>query len=140
MNVEIKRRRDWRPRLDGYINARRARGFEWGVFDCAVFAAGAVYAQTGANLIARLGVGRYDSRLGAGRELLRLGCKDVAAAFDLVLPAIAPARAHIGDLAAFSTETDGPAFGVVGGAHVFIVTPAGLGLRDLRGAARAWAV
>jgi hypothetical protein len=42
---------DWETRLQRHIEAQRDRVFKWGEFDCCTFAAGAVQAQTGRDIM-----------------------------------------------------------------------------------------
>ena len=64
----MNRRPDWNAALRGYIDGCRAKPFVWGRFDCALFAADAVRAMTGANIAADLR-GRYTSaRTAAARS------------------------------------------------------------------------
>ena len=66
------RLRDWQSRLDAAIREARARPFEWGRHDCALFAAGCVAALTGADPASDLR-GRYTTETGAARVIKRLG-------------------------------------------------------------------
>ena len=50
----LTRRPDWRSRLALYVSACRKRAFTYGAFDCALFANGAVLAETGVDLRATL--------------------------------------------------------------------------------------
>lgn len=82
-------------------------------------------ARMAAFLVKRLGVKvrlakmpRYSSEVGAARALKALECDTLAEVVDLTgLPRIAPARAIIGDLAAYPGED--------GGVAIFVVVAAG---------------
>lgn len=122
---------DWRPRLAEYLNRIAAARFRPGRHDCALFAAGAVQAMTGADLAAPWR-GKYRT-LEDGLEALRAAgfashVEFTAAHFDEVPPAFA----QVGDLGVFDTPEDGGngALGVVQGAHVYVLHPTGLALVD----------
>lgn len=129
---------DWRRRLLAYLDAARGRPFAWGSHDCALFAAGAVEAQTGEDIGARWR-GRYTTARGAARVLRAEGCDGLAAAAGASLAEIAPLAAGPGDVALVSGD-HGEALGVVQGAAVYVVRPDGLGLVPLTAALRAWRV
>ena len=116
---------DWRARLAGYVAASRRRPFAFGAFDCALFAAGAVEAQTGVDLRREL-AGRYTTEVGAARVLRRNGFADPAEVAAKFLPEIAIAQARQGDVAAIRTQA-GVALAVVGGPHL-LAARAGSGL------------
>lgn len=132
------RRADWREALVAYLVDAGATPLEYGRHDCALFAAGAVAAMTGADP-AHAWRGRYRS-IAQGRRLLRQsGLKDHLAAAGAIFEEIAPAGARPGDLAAVATD-DGPALGIVQGECIYLVGPGGLRLVALTDAARAWRV
>lgn len=62
---------DWQLRLEAFARERRTMPFAWGRNDCAIFAADAVEALTGARLLPELR-GHLDAR-GAMRAMQRLG-------------------------------------------------------------------
>src|SRR5690606_16299333 len=62
----------WEAALYGYIAAARRRPFEWGKFDCCLFAADVIRALTGLDPAADLR-GRYRTALGAKRIVNREG-------------------------------------------------------------------
>lgn len=97
---DMKRRPDWPDALGAYIASRRAKPFSHRAqHDCARFAAGAVKAQTGANLMAGL---RYTSAAGAHAALRAEG--GLLAALQRRLPQIAPALARRGDVGLCNTQ------------------------------------
>lgn len=67
----MNRLHDWQLRLEEFARARASRPFEWGVNDCALFAADCVQAMTGETVCAELR-GQRDVRQ-ALRDLERLG-------------------------------------------------------------------
>ena len=89
----MKRFTDWPARLAAYLEQHRATPFAWGENDCAVFAAGAVKAITGVDL---LPADRWQSVREASRAIVRLG--GLRAALDARLPAVPVAYAQRGDV------------------------------------------
>lgn len=72
---------DWRERLAAFVLERRDAGFVWGARDCAMFAADAIQAMTGDDVLAAWR-GAYSSRFGALRALKRAGFDTLAELFD----------------------------------------------------------
>lgn len=137
----MKRLSFWRAALGAYINEVKGHPFEWGVFDCALFAAGAVTAMTGVDFATDYR-GSYSTLKGGLRLLKARGFEthaDLAAAH---LTEIHPSHAQVGDIAAVSVDDAGLfALGVVQGARVIFLKPeGGLGTMDLLGAERAFRV
>lgn len=91
------RRPDWEARLGAYLRACRDTPFAWGRHDCCLFAAGAVIAMTGIDLMGEFR-GRYRTPRGAIRALRRHGAGTLEATMDGKLLAIEPAYAKRGDL------------------------------------------
>lgn len=89
---------DWRPRLSALVAACFQRRFEWGVHDCALFAADAILAMTGTDPARDLR-GRYASARGARKLMRAMGFADKAALLSALLPEVPPARAAQGDIA-----------------------------------------
>ncbi len=120
---------DWRARLTDYMGQVVRIPFRPGAHDCALFAAGAVEAQTGRDLAAAWR-GKYRA-LGAGRAMLRAqGYADHLALVAAILPEVAPSHAQVGDLAVLASDIEGEAgaLGVIQGPHVYVLTPTGLAL------------
>ena len=63
---------DWERRLHDFIAENRDRPFEWGAWDCALFATACAAAITGHDAAAAYR-GTYDSRAGSARALRELG-------------------------------------------------------------------
>jgi hypothetical protein len=138
MRFTGRRAPDWRRKLELYVAAAASRRFDFGEHDCAMFAAGAVAAMTGADPAAPYR-GRYGT-LNEGLELLRAaGFGDHLDMADSLFEEIPVARARPGDLAAVAAG-EGDALGVVQGEHVYLVGPGGLRLVPLTDASRAWRV
>ncbi|MFN4090532.1 MAG: DUF6950 family protein [Alphaproteobacteria bacterium] len=119
----MRRLPDWHARLTRWLVAQAGRRWRPGSVDCALFAAGAVRAQTGIDLARGLR-GRYRS-VRAGVALLRARGFDGPEAFLAAhLPAVPRLRARTGDIAVIDTPA-GPAFGVLDGEAVHVLHPRG---------------
>lgn len=79
-----------------FIAERARTPFAWKANDCVSFAAGAVHAQTGRDVLKDMGL-RYRTEVGAAKALARRG--GLEAAVGEVLTPIAPAMAKRGDVA-----------------------------------------
>lgn len=117
---------DWEARLSAYISKVASTPFEYGVHDCALFAAGGVEALTGENPAAKF-VGKYHGRA-SGRALTRgAGFADHVAFAESLFPRVGLASAMPGDLAVIDTRS-GPALGIVQGAIIFVLRSEGIGI------------
>jgi hypothetical protein len=105
----MKRLPDWPARLAELMDTSIGKPFEWGVNDCVTFASAGVLAVTGEDVLKDLR-GRWNTALGAGRVLHRLG-GFVQAVTDRLGPATSAIHARRGDLVLFPDEL------VVGGRH-----------------------
>ena len=132
------KRETWKADLRSYLAAQADAPFELGVVDCGSFAGGAVEAMTGENPHAKV-AGKYKTMAGALRALKRLGHEDHIAYAASVLNEIDPLYAQFGDVAVVDSP-EGPALGVVIGAHIEIRTPVGRGVVPLTDAVRAFRV
>ncbi len=124
--------------LIAYLEARALMPFVWGQNDCVTFAAGAVLAMTGQDLLAFPGrKPTWSTAMGAAKRLAKFG--GLEAAVDSVLTEIPTALAHRGDVGLL--EIDG-----IKSLCIFegdlIVGPGLMGLvRQTRAnAVRAWSV
>jgi hypothetical protein len=106
---------DWEARLADYLDLVADTPLEWGSHDCALHAANAIRAVTGADHAAHYR-GRYRTELGAARALRRNGHASVESQFDALFPPIAPAFAQRGDVV-----MRGDAVGVCVGAEALFV-------------------
>lgn len=95
----MSRLQHWPRLLDQYVDAARARQFEWGTHDCVTFAAGAVRAITGRDV----GLPAWGSALQAERALQALGGLR-AAVTSRMGPAMEPAHAQRGDVLLLQQE------------------------------------
>lgn len=136
------KRDTWKADLRAYLAAQADAPFLWsgaeGGHDCGSFAGGAVEAMTGENPHAAV-AGKYKTMAGALRALKRLGHEDHIAYAASVLDEIDPLYAQFGDVAVVDSP-EGPALGVVIGAHIEIRTPEGRGVVPLTDAVRAFRV
>jgi hypothetical protein len=123
--VQMGMRKDWRARLGGYLAAEARTPFEYGTSDCALFAAGALYAMTGSDPSADYR-GRYTSLRGGLRILRKDGFRDHVERAAALLTEEAPQRTRVGDIAVVETS-EGPSLGVVQGEWIAVRTLSGLG-------------
>jgi hypothetical protein len=135
------RRAGWRAGLAQYLARVAAVPFRPGVQDCALFAAGAVEAMTGADPAAPWR-GGYRSLAAGKRALAKAGFADHVAFVAAHFEEIAPARAGVGDLALLPAGRGDrlAALGVVQGAGVYVLRPGGLAVVDRLEICRAWGV
>ena len=132
------KRETWKANLRSYLAAQADAPFAFGSVDCGAFAGGAVEAMTGDNPHAAV-AGKYKTMAGALRALKRLGHEDHIAYAASVLDEIDPLYAQFGDVAVVDSP-EGPALGVVIGAHIEIRTPEGRGVVPLTDAVRAFRI
>lgn len=121
--MTVERRRDWRARLDAYLDGLTGRTFCWGSIDCALFAADAVLAMTDMDLAADFR-GKYSTAFGASRAIKKAGfwfVSDVAAAR---LPELPVALLRLGDVAVVF-EHDQPALALCNGPTLLCMSPVG---------------
>ena len=130
----IARRPDWRPRLVAYLEEVRARPFAYGSHDCALFAAGAVMAMTGADLAAD-----YRGRYTGLKEGLKLAGTSHLRILRQHFEEVPTAFAGVGDLALIG-EVGFPALGIFEGEHILVLREDGLGLMPRAAATQAWRV
>lgn len=127
----MKRFDDWPERLAAVLQSARRQPFEWGEHDCAVFAAAAVHAMTGEDLLAPFR-GAYSDADSARAALRAAGHHSLYHYLCHVFGQPVPrAFAGRGDLALDHGE-DGPALGIVTGAQVVFVGEARLAGQALR--------
>jgi hypothetical protein len=120
----VRRFEDWPGRLACAIEGARARPFEWGAHDCALFAAGVVEQLTGHDFAAEFR-GRYASHAEAVAVLGARGGLEAVVAGLLGEPRSFPALAQRGDVVLVDTAL-GPALGVCAGGHAACAGPEGL--------------
>ena len=115
--TDIRRKSQWRPALAAYIDECRSTPFAWGSHDCALFAAGAVEAMTGADLARGLR-GKYRDARSATRVIKKAGFGSLGDLVAARLPEVAPGLADRGDLAIIRDDDGMAALAVVVGAEV----------------------
>ena len=128
-----------RKRLIEYVSKAARTPFQWGTHDCALFAAGAVKAQTGKDPAIGLR-GRYSTAAGAMKHLRKLGYERIEDLASERLEEISPAFAQVGDLAVLDGDGEIGALGVVQGERIYVLHPDGLALMPLMSARRAFRV
>lgn len=111
----MPRHADWDQRLNRYLEEHAAARFDYGVLDCALFCAGAVYEMTGTDPAAAFR-GMYRSAASSVRALSEIGQGTLEATVDAMFKAIHPAMARRGDLALH----DGSLGVVIGGDALFL--------------------
>lgn len=128
-----------RKRLIEYVAKAARTPFQWGKHDCALFAAGAVKAQTGKDPARGLR-GRYSTVSGAMKHLRKLGYTSLGDLAGAQFQEIPPAFAQVGDIAVVHDDAATEALGVVQGERIYVLRPDGLGLVPLMSARRAFRV
>lgn len=116
-----RRYEDWPSRLTAYLYSCEARPFEWGSFDCALFAAGGIDAMTGLGVQAKY-LGTYNSALGAARLMpngFRGLIRELAAEWGFV--EISAGYIQRGDAVLVQMETS-EALGICVGAQVALAS------------------
>jgi hypothetical protein len=146
MAGKVVRRDDWPERLARYLDEALEREKEWGVFDCGMFAAGAIEAMTGVDLAAPLR-GRYAGNISAEKAMRRYsggGLEEVAAKVtrEAGFEGIDPRLAQRGDLVIVNDADAGDAFGIIDirGCLAITVSGSGLAYRPRTAIVRAWRV
>jgi hypothetical protein len=152
LRINVTRLPDWQTRLDRFILDNRDRLFQYGSWDCCLFACGAIESMTGIDIAVPFR-GRYSTRRGAF-ELAREHCgqptiEALAAhvARDNGMPEVNPGAASRGDLVMVQ-RTLGQSMGVVAlnGRQIIVVgqlsrnNEVGLGPISMWRAVRAWRV
>lgn len=129
---------DWDQRLAAWINAEAVHPFNEADAHCGWFAADAVIAITGIDLVSEWR-GKHKTIAGAARALKKAGFEDHIALAASLLPEIAPAFAYRGDLMVI--EQDGAfALGVLMGEYAWARGRDGVCLVDRMQAHRAFKV
>lgn len=128
------RAEDWPEALADYVDAHRSVPFEWGVNDCATFAAGAVHAITGTRLQLPIATSAQ-----AYAHLVRDHGSLAKMTDDVMGAQIVPAYARRGDIVLI--EMDGrECLAVCLGAVAAAPAADGLRIAPMGAATAAWAV
>lgn len=131
---------DWEKRLLAWYRDNEHRPFKWGEFDCALAAAGAVTAVTGADLASDF-TGRYQDAKGADRAIHQAGYADLE---DLVDDRLGgwicnPYRARRGDIVLGELQ-NGLTLLVVMGPHAYGPDETGLKSISMDRWRKAWRI
>lgn len=110
--------------LTAYLERVRAEPFAYGSHDCALFAAGAIQAQTGVDP-AEAFRGRYGSLREGLKALKAQGYESHVDLARAVLKPVDRPFAQTGDIAVLNLDR-GPALGVVDGSRVFFLSDGGM--------------
>lgn len=130
------RLRDWPERLAALFAAREAQPFEWGRFDCCLFAADAVLAVTGHDPAADLR-GTYATAAEASRVLASFG--GVAGVAIARAGRVVPvALAQPGDVGLSHHDAERPALAVWGGSAWHAAGAVGVVVVPAGAVVRAW--
>lgn len=100
---QTPRLKDWRRRLEAYLDEVARRPFAYGTHDCATMAADAVIAVLGADIAADYR-GAYDTSDGGFAAIRAAGYDDHAAYFAAHFDEVSPSTARVGDLATVETQ------------------------------------
>ena len=115
----MKRLSNWQNALSLYLAKVARTPFQPGTMDCALFAAGAVEAQTGIALQLPW-AGRYTTLEEGLQHLADEGFEDHIALVASLLVEIPVAEAEAGDIAAVPLGRNLPSLGVVQGTGVYV--------------------
>lgn len=142
----LMRRKDWAARLELYLEANAKRKFQYGVWDCCLFACGAIESMTDRDP-AEWFRGKYETAAGAvklmraaiGRGSVKAIVEQVATQFDMT--EITTAHARRGDVALIR-RARGWSVGIVAlnGSQIVVAAEKGLMRIPILRAARAWQV
>lgn len=138
--IGLTRRRDWRPRLDAYLDNIDGKPFKWGELDCALFAADAVLAMTDVDFAVDFR-GRYADQDGAEAAIRSAGAESYEAYVSTLLPPPSDSSPiGVGDIAIVNMPGFGSCLAIVGGAHLTAMTLRGKGSLPLSRATRFFKV
>jgi hypothetical protein len=134
----------WDSRLHAAIEAARGKTFQWGVFDCCLFACDVVLAETGVDMAEGLR-GTYDDLQGAGAAMKRIGGGGIEQLVEHFAAKhrcreVRPAFAQRGGVTLIDTPDRGPALGICLGHLSIHLAPApdGLIYVPMKTVRRAW--
>lgn len=139
----MRRLPDWEERLTAVLSHSFERKFQYGDFDCCLFACECIEAVTGEDL--SLGLrGTYGDSIGAALAMRRAfggGVPEIASgvAMRSDVPEIVPIFASMGDIV-LAYGNEGPALGVCLGELVAIPDAVGLAMVGMTECIRAWRI
>lgn len=107
------RRHNWATHLAIAVETAKSKTFQWGTFDCMLFAADVVYAMTGVDY-AKEFRGTYDSEFGAYRLIAAYGSEADLLTRVIGVSSVQSSQGMRGDvvLASLPTPTVGVCMGV----------------------------
>jgi hypothetical protein len=126
---------NWPELLAEKIERSRELSFAWGIHDCALFCADAIFAMTGIDLASDLR-GTYKTEKGAQRRIRTLGFESLEALVSERLESIPIVQAGRGDLVLHHNG----ALGICDGLTSWFVTPSGLTRVKTLSFEKAWRV
>ncbi|WP_278385096.1 DUF6950 family protein [Alteromonas mediterranea] len=133
------RKKDWSEKLVSYLLDNLDTPFEWGTFDCCLFAANAVREMTGKDFAAPFR-DKYTTEKGAAKALIKYGQGDIKSTLNAIFGPLKPRlKAGRGDLVLVETDT-GDALGVVASGKIWVATFDGLATIPLERALGCWSV
>ena len=133
------RKKDWSEKLVNYLLDNLDTPFEWGTFDCCLFAANAVREMTGKDFAAPFR-DKYTTEKGAAKALIKYGQGDIKSTLNAIFGPLKPRlKAGRGDLVLVETDT-GDALGVVASGKIWVSTFDGLATIPLERALGCWSV
>ena len=132
----MQRLPDWPIRLERFLRSSAERPFQYGVFDCALFACDAIGVMTGVDP-ARYLRGLYATRAEARKLLAYWGGFNAIAAANQ-MPEIAVTTARRGDVLLMRRSALG--LMALNGRQAVVLTEKGLALAPIDSALKAWRV
>jgi hypothetical protein len=131
----------WEVKLSDYLEVARHAPFEWGRNDCCIFAAKAILAITGEDLL-RYFPHKYTSEVGAMEAISKAGYRGIAHMLDCFLgPSMSPWSARRGDIVIADVQPGRLGAGVcVGDVAAFLKAPQGLRFLPLSNCLQAWTI
>lgn len=93
----MRRFPDWEQRLAAYLEPLRDRRFRWGKHDCCTFAAGAVKAMTGEDVMPEFR-GEYSDEASAEEALRAIGNGTLIRTMNAKFERVPVGHAHRGDI------------------------------------------
>jgi hypothetical protein len=133
------RHRDWSIRLNKYIEEHFDTPFEWGEFDCCLFAADAVMAMTDIDFAEEFR-GHYATAIGAKRILRKTGKGSIKQTVESKFgPMKSRLSAGRGDIVLINTSW-GEALGIVAAGKIWAPSENGLTTMSMQCALGCWRV
>lgn len=135
-----RRKQDWPTAMAAFLQEAGGRPFEWGAWDCCLFALAHADNITGSGFYSDWR-GLCADRAGAESLLGSLGGLALATSALFGQPLDTPRKAQRGDVVMFETD-EGAALGVVGleGTHFYAVSEVGLARLKMGRAVKAWRI